>query len=103
MTLTGDSEPRIIVVAAISGPSRGIGLKNDLSWPSTPADLAWVQRITTNLSSHARPSSEMNDVLLGRVTCLSVPVEDMHLPQRHNVVISRQRTFSCVSYLEPNA
>ncbi|KAI9289809.1 hypothetical protein BC943DRAFT_334100 [Umbelopsis sp. AD052] len=41
MTLTGDSEPRIIVVAAISGPSRGIGLNNDLPWPSTPAELAW--------------------------------------------------------------
>ncbi|KAI8576017.1 hypothetical protein K450DRAFT_283858 [Umbelopsis ramanniana AG] len=105
MTITGDSDPKLIVVAAILGPNRGIGLNNDLPWPSIPADLAWLQRITTKLPSDAQPSHKMNAVLLGRVTWQSVPVKEMHLPQRHNVVISRQKTFpvhnndgsSCIS------
>lgn len=93
MTILGDSDPKLIVVAAVLGPNRGIGLNNDLPWPSIPADLAWLQRITTKLPSDADPSHKMNAVLLGRVTWQSVPVKEMHLPQRHNVVISRQRNF----------
>jgi dihydrofolate reductase len=94
MTISDESDPSLIVVAAILGPNRGIGLNNDLPWPSIPADLAWLQRITTKLPSHAHPSHKMNAVLLGRVTWQSGPVQEMHLPQRHNVVISRQRSFT---------
>jgi dihydrofolate reductase len=93
MTITESDSPRLIVVAAMLGPNRGIGINNDLPWPSIPADLAWLQRITTKLPTYAHPSHNMNAVLLGRVTWQSVPVQEKHLPHRHNIVISRRPSF----------
>jgi len=40
MTFTDQSDSRLIVVAALLAPNRGIGINNDLPWPSIPADLA---------------------------------------------------------------
>lgn len=71
-----------LVVAACGG-SRGIGKNGNLPWPKLPADLKHFKNLTTG-----------NAVVMGRKTFESIPVNFRPLPNRLNVVISRQDRVS---------
>ena len=75
--------PRFAVVAAID-ESRGLGKDGDLPW-YIPEDLKHFARVTTQ-----RESTEgKNAVIMGRVTCESVPDKYWPLKDRNNYVITR--------------
>ena len=63
----------------------GIGANNDLVW-SLPEDMAWFKSLT--IGNEFR--SENNVVIMGRNTWDSIPDKYRPLPDRFNIVISRQ-------------
>ena len=71
------------VVAADAGG--GIGRDNDLPWPRLREDLRFLRRMTTEA-----PDGGRNAVIMGRRTWESVPGKAQPLPERLNVVVSRQ-------------
>jgi dihydrofolate reductase len=75
-----------IVVAA--DDAWGIGLDGDLPW-HLPGDMAWFREVTTGDD----PASARNTVIMGRKTWDTIPARFRPLPQRHNVVVSRNRAL----------
>jgi dihydrofolate reductase len=89
----------IHLVVATAHPSRGIGLKGTLPWPSLRADMNFFQRVTrdsrppsavTHLSD--QDASTMNAVVMGRKTYDSIPQRFRPLAGRLNVVITRRKS-----------
>ncbi len=80
--------PRFIAVAAID-ESRGLGIKGDLPW-HLPGDLKHFAKTTTQTTD----PTQKNAVIMGRVTCETIPEKYWPLPGRHNVVITRNRDFA---------
>lgn len=77
----------------------GIGKNNDLPW-RLPEDLKQFKKITTTTSS----PDQQNVVIMGRKTWDSLPERFRPLPDRINIVLTRDRTktfdegvFSCGS------
>lgn len=83
-----NSLPRCIAVAALDADG-GLGLRGDLPW-HLPADLKHFAKTTRE----TRESSKQNAVIMGRVTCESIPERYWPLPGRRNIVISRNREFA---------
>ncbi|MEC9071661.1 MAG: dihydrofolate reductase, partial [Myxococcota bacterium] len=75
-----------IVVAADEG--WGIGKDGDLAW-HLPGDMRWFREITTG----KRTDDVLNTVIMGRKTWDSIPPRFRPLPDRHNVVVSRNRNL----------
>jgi dihydrofolate reductase len=75
------------IVAAID-EARGLGRDGDLIW-NLPGDMRFFRDITT------RTNSELtrNAVLMGRLTWESIPERFRPLPDRLNVVITRQHDY----------
>lgn len=67
-----------ISMIAAMGQEQAIGVNNRLPW-SIPEELAWFRKCTLNKS-----------VLMGRKTFESI---GQALPQRHNMVLTKQRDF----------
>jgi dihydrofolate reductase len=66
----------ITIIAALT--SEGIiGKQKSLPW-SLPEDMAHFKRVT-----------EGNTVIMGRKTWMSIPIKYRPLPNRHNIVVSR--------------
>ena len=61
----------------------GIGRNNDLPW-RIKADMAWFKKVTTTA-----PEGGTNGVIMGRKTWDSIPEKFRPLPERDNIVISR--------------
>lgn len=78
MNSTGLSFTASLVVAAC-GASRGIGKNGKLPWGKLPSDLAHFKKLTMGKA-----------VVMGRKTYESLPPKFQPLPQRLNVVISKQ-------------
>ncbi|RXK40897.1 hypothetical protein M231_01745 [Tremella mesenterica] len=74
------------IVAATS--SGGIGLNGTLPW-RLPGEMKKVTT-TSGLSTHDANSTSMNTVIMGRKTWESIPTKFRPLPNRRNVIISRQ-------------
>ncbi len=66
----------------------GIGKSGSLPW-HLPADLKYFKKVTT----HSSAPGQVNAVIMGRKTWESIPLQFRPLPQRFNVVISRQHDF----------
>ncbi|EIW71112.1 hypothetical protein TREMEDRAFT_67574 [Tremella mesenterica DSM 1558] len=80
------------IVAATS--SGGIGLNGTLPW-RLPGEMKYFAKVTSGrtkrgLSTHDANSTSMNTVIMGRKTWESIPAKFRPLPNRRNVIISRQ-------------
>ncbi|CAH1789531.1 unnamed protein product [Owenia fusiformis] len=78
------SSKRLNLVVA-SCKNRGIGKNNRLPWRLS-GDMAFFKRIT----SDTKDKSKQNAVIMGRKTWQSIPEKFRPLPNRVNVVISRE-------------
>jgi dihydrofolate reductase len=76
-----------VIVAA--DKNNGIGKNNTLPW-ALKADMKYFKEVT----SKATFSTERNVVIMGKNTWFSIPEKFRPLPNRLNVVISKQMTFS---------
>lgn len=74
---------RFSAVAAIDA-ARGLGLKGDLPW-HLPEDLKHFA-VTTKTT---RDPNRENAVIMGRVTCETIPQKYWPLPGRRNAVVTR--------------
>lgn len=79
---TGEMKTFSIVVAATTSVF-GIGIKGGLPW-KIAEDMAFFKKITTSA-----PENKMNAVIMGRKTYESIPAKSRPLPDRVNVVLSR--------------
>jgi dihydrofolate reductase len=70
-------------VAALD-QARGLGLKGDLPW-HLPEDLKHFARTTKQTDD----PEQQNAVIMGRVTCETIPPKYWPLPGRRNAVITR--------------
>ncbi len=80
--------PAFSAIAAID-EGRGLGFGGDLPW-HIPADLAHFARTTTS----TRNDGAENAVIMGRLTCESIPEKFWPLKGRRNAVITRNREWS---------
>jgi dihydrofolate reductase len=83
MTAPTSTKPLTLIVAATS-PSLGIGRNGGLPW-RLKSELAYFARVTKRSGS---PSAR-NAVIMGRKTWFSIPPRFRPLPDRINVVLSR--------------
>lgn len=79
--------PPFKAIAAID-EKRGLGRKGDLPW-HLPEDLKHFARTTTTTVD----PSKQNAVIMGRVTCESIPAKYWPLSGRRNAVITRNREW----------
>jgi len=80
--------PPFKVIAAIE-EGRGLGLRGDLPW-HLPADLKHFADTTTT----TQDSSKQNAVIMGRLTCETIPEKYWPLRGRRNAVITRNTSWS---------
>lgn len=67
----------------------GIGLKGDLPW-KIKSDLKYFR----DLTSLTKDKSKKNAVIMGRTTWESIPEKFRPLPNRLNIILSRNQTMS---------
>jgi hypothetical protein len=87
--------PLTIIVAATK--TNGIGQNARLPW-RIPKEIAYFSRVTSNA-----PEGYSNVVIMGRNTWESIPKKFRPLPNRVNIVVSRDKTYEPYvgpSYLE---
>lgn len=73
--------PTVHLIAALSKDTRAIGADGKLLW-HLPDDMAHFKHITSG-----------HDVVMGRKTWESIPEKFRPLPDRHNIVITRQDEY----------
>ena len=78
--------PFSIIVAA--DEAWGIGRDADLPW-HLKGDMAWFKSVTTGED----PQGARNTVIMGRKTWDTIPARYQPLPDRDNVVVSRNRAL----------
>lgn len=76
------------IVVAMS-ENRGIGLNGDIPW-HLKGDMAYFRSLT--LATH-QPQAK-NAVIMGRKTWDSLPAAYRPLPQRENIVLTKQQNYS---------
>ncbi|KAI8799774.1 dihydrofolate reductase-like domain-containing protein [Cladochytrium replicatum] len=97
----------VLVVAANS--SYGIGLAGRLPWRLS-TDMLHFARVTTHLNCNSKPYALItppsappcpkNAVVMGRTTWQSIPIRFRPLPDRTNIVLSRNSAFAANLALE---
>ena len=80
--------PQFTMVAAIDS-ARGLGRDGDLPW-HLPVDL---KHFATTTKTTTDPNRQ-NAVIMGRVTCETIPAKYWPLDQRRNAVITRNPKWS---------
>ncbi|KAH3680633.1 hypothetical protein WICMUC_000225 [Wickerhamomyces mucosus] len=78
------SKPVSIIVAALL-PSFGIGSKGTLPW-KLRKEMKYFRNVTSKVSD----PTKINAVVMGRKTWESIPEKFRPLPNRYNVIITRQ-------------
>jgi dihydrofolate reductase len=74
------------LIAAID-KNNGLGKNGQMSW-HLPSDLTYFKRITTFAAA-----GKQNLVIMGRITWESIPEKYRPLPQRRNMIITRNPAF----------
>lgn len=77
--------PLTLIVATTS--NLGIGVRNNLPWPSLKSEMAYFARITKRVPPSS-PTTARNAVIMGRKTWDSIPPKFRPLKGRLNVVVS---------------
>ncbi len=72
--------------------NRGIGKDNALPW-RLPSDLRYFNQVTTKVAAGSADSTRRNIVIMGRKTWESLPERSRPLPNRINIVISRDKGY----------
>jgi dihydrofolate reductase len=85
MSATTRSPFSVIVAATTSG---GIGKDGNLPWRLSK-DMQYFKAVTTR-----SPEGKRNAVIMGRKTWESIPAKFRPLPDRINVVITRNANFA---------
>ncbi|KAI9063108.1 dihydrofolate reductase [Trametes sanguinea] len=78
--------PRLTIIVAAT-KNNGIGRNSQLPWRLSK-EMAYFKQVTTNA-----PEGTMNAVVMGRATWESIPKKFRPLPNRTNVVISRNKQY----------
>jgi dihydrofolate reductase len=87
----GDTQNRLPAFKAIAAidEGRGLGIAGDLPW-HLPEDLKHFARTTTKTENEGA----QNAVIMGRLTCETIPGKYWPLKNRRNAVITRNREWS---------
>ena len=85
-----ESLDRFDLVIACDGEG-GIGKKNNLPW-RLPGDVKHFRTLTSTVSE-LQPAGIFNAVIMGRKTWESLPQRFQPLPNRINVVLTRDRSY----------
>ncbi|RPA87169.1 hypothetical protein BJ508DRAFT_410713 [Ascobolus immersus RN42] len=80
--------PRLTLIVAATPKRLGIGRNGQLPW-RIPAELAYFARVTK-----ACPPNKRNAVIMGRKTYDSIPPKFRPLPERLNVILTRQKGWT---------
>jgi len=78
----------MIALVVAMDEQRGIGVNNQLPWRLS-ADMAYFKTLTTE----TKDKTKQNAVVMGRLTWESLPERFRPLPNRHNIVISRDSSY----------
>ncbi len=81
------NDHKIYIIAAVD-EEFGIGKNNDLAW-NYPSDMQHFQNMTTSVET---PGLQ-NAVIMGRNTWESLPKKFQPLPDRYNIVLTRDLNF----------
>lgn len=105
--MTASTPPLTLIVAATV--KNGIGKNGTLPWPMLKKEMAYFARVTKRVMPSSLPSSSadansqaqtppniQNVVVMGRKTWDSIPPKFRPLPQRTNLVISRQSNIDSI-------
>jgi len=82
--------PKFSLVVAATYPHMGIGFQGGLPWKSLKPDMAFFKRITSN----CKEAGKKNAVVMGRKTWESIPTKFRPLPNRLNVILTRNPDYS---------
>ncbi|CCH46642.1 putative dihydrofolate reductase-thymidylate synthase [Wickerhamomyces ciferrii] len=82
------SSKQVSIIVAALLPSFGIGYKNQLPW-KLRNEMKYFKNVTTNKSSSSSTNSK-NAVIMGRKTWDSIPSKFRPLPDRYNVILTKQ-------------
>jgi dihydrofolate reductase / thymidylate synthase len=82
------------IVAAFTKNSRALGFKNDLPWPRIIEDM---KRFTTITTQTVDPTKK-NSVIMGRNSWDALPSKYKPLPDRFNVILSRNQNIEGPNY-----
>lgn len=84
------------VVAALD-QDQGLGKRGDIPW-HLPPDLRHFRELTVR---RPRAEGHPNAVIMGRHTWESIPAKHRPLPERTNIVITRQSDFALPAHVLP--
>lgn len=79
-----------LIVAATE--DLGIGFQGTLPW-RIPKDMAFFKHVTTHVPRDFNGPSGRNAVIMGRVTWESIPPRFRPLPDRFNIIVSRNPSY----------
>lgn len=80
-----------LIVAATE--EYGIGVQGTLPW-RIPKDMAFFKHVTTHIPTESSPDPDArNAVIMGRVTWESIPPKFRPLPDRLNIIVSRNPSY----------
>lgn len=89
---------RFSIVSSMTKTTRGIGFGNKLPWKTTSEgkeDLAFFSYLT----SEVKPNPNvMNTVIMGRKTWESLPKSRKPLPQRYNIIVTRNTNYDISTF-----
>ncbi|KAA8908359.1 dihydrofolate reductase-like protein [Sphaerosporella brunnea] len=94
MTAAPPTKSLTLIVAATTTPTLGIGRNGALPW-RLKSELAYFARVTKRVVAAAptSTSARVNAVIMGRKTWFSIPPRFRPLPDRLNVVLSRDSSL----------
>lgn len=107
LKMSASSTPPLTLIVAAT-VKNGIGKNGTLPWPMLKKEMAYFARVTKRVPSSlnsadatttSSPSSTpiQNVVVMGRKTWDSIPPKFRPLPQRTNLVISRQENIDSIT------
>ncbi|KAF1344481.1 dihydrofolate reductase-like domain-containing protein [Delphinella strobiligena] len=108
LKMSASSTPPLTLIVAAT-VKNGIGKNGTLPWPMLKKEMAYFARVTkrvpsslnsadaTTTSSSSSTAPIQNVVVMGRKTWDSIPPKFRPLPQRTNLVISRQENIDSIT------
>jgi len=92
--LTSSTMPPLTIIVAAHSKHLGIGLKGSLPW-RLKQEIHYFKRVTTY-----NPHNKTNAVIMGRKCWESIPPKFRPLPQRYNIILTRQAKLEGITEQE---